>query len=203
MPPPGCEDFCAKCGSFEPLNSCRTPSQAWTIFIPEQGDPTGAWVLHGSLYDCDKQKILQFPEHHTRMHIPDFCQFARNFEVHVFGKVTHIEYIFLVPESACEGFFVKNNHYNTSSRPHICWSISSRLHICWSTSSHPHICSCTSSHPHICWSTSSYLHICWSTSHTLTSADLHLHTLSPADLHLHPFTSADYGKRVKRLEVCR
>ena len=89
------------------------------------------------------------------------------------------------------------------AHPHICWSTSSHLHICRSTFSHLHVCWSTSSHLHICWSTSSYLHICWSTSHTLTSADLHLHTLTSADLHLHTFTSADYGKRFKRLEVCR
>ena len=111
----------------------------------------------------------------------------------------------LIPESACEGFFVKNTcrttshlhlHIFTSAHPHshlyLCSSshlhsqlhiyISAHLHILTSTSllififTHVHLCSC--SHLHI--DISAHLHILISTSHIFTS---HLHlTSSPLAL---------------------
>ena len=71
--------------------------------------------------------------------------------VFVCPPVLLLKLFYIIPESACEGFFVKKQPCcNTSSHPHICWSTSSHPHICWSTSSHLHICRSRSSHPHIC-----------------------------------------------------
>ena len=98
----------------------------------------------------------------------------------------------LVPESVCEGFFVKSICRTTSHlHLHIFASAHLHFHICTSTSlliftsSHlyiyiftsahlhfhiftsAHIHLCSSSHLHICTSTSSQLHIC--TSHISAS----------------------------------
>ena len=109
----------------------------------------------------------------------------------------HPPLVSFVPESVCEGFFVKNIcrttshlhlHIFTSAHPHshlyLCSSshlhsqlhiyISAHLHLHTSTSllmftsAHLHLCS--SSHPHIYMS--AHLHILTSTSHIFTS---HLH----------------------------
>ena len=61
MPPTGCQFFCAKCGSFEPVNSCRTSGKWWTSFILDCGDPTLTPEFCAAQFTTGKQKILQFP----------------------------------------------------------------------------------------------------------------------------------------------
>ena len=83
-----------------------------------------------------------------------------------------------VPESVCEGFFVKKHLQNytssTSSHLHLCTITLSPLsllivHIC--TSSHLHLSSSSSSHIYI----SAHLHICTSTSLLIFTSSSHPH----------------------------
>ena len=94
--------------------------------------------------------------------------------------------VFLNPESACEGFFVKkNSRCNTSAdlRLHTFASADLHLHALTSADLHFHTFTFADlAHTHICWSTSSHLHICW-----CTSADLHL---QPSHLQTYIFTSS-------------
>ena len=123
----------------------------------------------------------------------------------------------LVPESVCEGFFVKNIcrttshlhlHIFTSARLHL--HISAHLHICTSTSlliftsSHIDIYICTSTSLHICTSTSliiltsAHLHLC-SSSH-LTSA--HLHICTSTSSHLDICTSTSSHLHICTAHIC-
>ena len=95
----------------------------------------------------------------------------------------------IIPESACEGFFVKKQplyYIFTPADLHLHTFTPADLHLHTFTPADLHLHTFTSVDLHLHTFTPADLHL-----HTFTPADLHLHTLTSADLHLHTFTPAD------------
>ena len=118
-----------------------------------------------------------------------------------------------VPESVCEGFFVKNicrttshlhHHIVTSAHLHMHIYISAHLHICLHLylSAQLHICASTSLHIfYVCTSLhSAHLHICASTS-LLIFTSAYLQLCSSSHLHICASTSTSSHLRISHLHL--
>ena len=129
-------------GLFVPLPG-RNMSPTWRPMAPT--NPRMTWAQLGPKMALNMaQAGLHSPHQQPSWHGSGFCQ------------------KYFIPESACEGFFVKKA------------AVVIHLHTLTFADLHLHAL------------TSADLHL-----HAFTSADLHLHALTSADLHLHTLTSAD------------
>ena len=139
-------------------------------------NPNAPYTAHGKSRFDTPESCCVFGDNVRRMKMLQAVNAA-------FERQGFEEDVCLIPESACEGFFVKKQPSYYMFTPTF---TSADLHLHTFTSADLHLHTFTPADLHLHTFTPADLDL-----HTLASADLHLGTLTPADLHLHTLTSAD------------